>query len=175
MGARVGAGALFLALALPILVFFQGESIGFRGVKAARGGDHALAAELFAQAGRFLPFHGRFALEEGRSEMAVGRIPAALERFSAADRLMASSPYPPWEFGRAFQAMDRWEASIPFLEKALKRYPTSPRIHYDLARSHLGMGDDVSARRHLAKAAGFAVFDPEVAALAKRTLRELSQ
>ena len=163
-------GGLALAAVLPSLVFLQGESLAFRGLKAVQSGDFNGAAVLYRNAGGLLPFSGRFALEEGRARFTAGDPAGALDLFRKADRLMTASPYPPWEIGRAAQADADWETSLAPLERARSRYPTSPRILIDLARSHLNLGDVESARKALGEAERLSVFDPEAGNVARMIL-----
>jgi Flp pilus assembly protein TadD len=163
-------GGLTLAAVLPSLVFVQGESLAFRGKKAVESGDFAGAAELYRNASRLLPVSGRFALEEGRARFTTGDPAGALDLYGKADRLMTASPYAPWEIGRAAQAKADWQASLPFLERARSRYPTSPRILIDLARSHLNLGDVASARKVLGEAIRVSDFDPEAGRVARMIL-----
>lgn len=163
-------GALALAAVLPSLVFLQGESLAFRGLKAIQSGEFSGAAVLYKEAGDLLPFNGRFALEEGRARFTTGDPASALDLFRKADRLMGASPYPPWEIGRAAQADADWEASLAPLERARSRYPTSPRILIDIARSYLNLGDVKSARKALEDAERFSVFDREAGNVARMIL-----
>jgi len=168
-------GILALIAVLPALVFLQGESVSFRGRKAAQTGDFKAAADLYREARRLLPFNGRFALEEGRAVFTAGDRVEAVDLFHQADHLMAASPYPPWEMGRAAQAEADWKASLAHLERAGSRYPTSPRILIDLARSHLNLGDIESAQTVLEKAARVSVFDPMARELAEFALDRIKR
>ncbi|MDT8394988.1 MAG: O-antigen ligase family protein [bacterium] len=167
---RQTMGGVALFAVLPVLLLLQGESLAFRGLKMYQAGQHAAAADLYREAGKLLPFNGRIALEEGRARFTAGERAQALELFERADRLMAMSPYPPWELGRTAQAEARWNESLPYLERASFRYPTSPRILIDLARSHLNMGDPVPAADYLEKALAASAFDPPAGELARNLL-----
>ncbi|UCG39074.1 MAG: O-antigen ligase family protein, partial [bacterium] len=59
---RQTAGGIALFAVIPALVLLQGENLAFRGLKASQSGQYRSAAELYREAGRFLPFNGRVAL-----------------------------------------------------------------------------------------------------------------
>ena len=167
---RQGAGGLLLFAVLPALILLQGESVAFRGMKSHQAGEYTVAADLYREAGKLMPFNGRIALGEGRARFTAGERSEAVRLFQRADRLMAQSPYPPWELGRAAQAEARWEESLPYLERAQSRYPNSPRILIDLARSNLNLGDNTSAAVYLEKALALSVFDSQAGDLARNLL-----
>jgi hypothetical protein len=163
-------GGMVLFAVLPTLVVLQGESIAFRALKNNQSGHYVEAAELYREAGKLMPYNGRITLEEGRARFTAGEKVEALRLFEKADRLMAHSPYPQWDLGRAAQADALWSQSLPHLEKAHDRYPTSPRILIDMARSHLNMGDQASSAAYLEEAITVATFDPQAMELARKLL-----
>jgi len=63
-----------------------------------------------------------------------------------------------------------WSGSIPHLERALSRYPTSPRILLDLAQAHYQLGDYQRTIRLLEEVRRYALFDPEAMGVANRAL-----
>jgi len=156
------AAAALLALAIPSLIFSQGEFKAYKGQRAMEGERYKEAASLYREAGRLIPFSGQFILEEGRARRALGQKETAAVLFTRASEKLGFSPYPHWELGRLALGEENWEGSIPHLEKALERYPTSPRINLDLAQAYHGMGDDAAAVRFLEEARKCSVFDPEV-------------
>jgi O-antigen ligase len=166
---RQTMGGIVLFAVLPTLVLLQGESVAFRALKNYQSGNYPEAAELYRESGKLMPFNGRVTLEEGRARFTAGEKVEALRLFEKADRLMAHSPYPQWDLGRAAQAEARWGESLPYLETAHDRFPTSPRILIDLARSHLNMGDQTAAA-YLEEAITVAAFDPQAMELARKLL-----
>lgn len=175
-GSRSGAGLRWtlagacLALVLPSLVLTWAELNAFRADRAVNDGRVEEAAGLYKEAGRFLPFNGRLVLEEGRTRLAAGQREEALMLFERADRLLRFSPYPSWELGRAAQLKGDWSGSIPYLRRALARYPTSPRILIDLAQAHYQLGDYREAIRILQEVKRLSLFDPEAGRVADRAL-----
>ena len=167
---RQAMGGVALFAVLPVLVLLQGESVAFRALKNYQSGHYIEAADLYREAGKLMPFNGRVILEEGRVRFTAGERVEALRLFVKADRLMAHSPYPQWELGRAAQAEARWNESLPYLETAHDRYPTSPRILIDLARSHLNMDDQAAAAAYLEEATTVAAFDSQAMELARTLL-----
>jgi len=167
---RWTAAGTALALGIPALIFSQGEFTAFKGSRAMESGRFEESVRMYREAGRLIPFNGRFTLEEGRVKKALGKTEEAKALFSKASRQLRSSPYPSWEMGRLALAEEDWEGSIPHLEKALQRYPTSPRIHLDLAQAYHGMGDDAAAVRFIEEARQCAVFDREAREVAQSVL-----
>ena len=172
---RMVLGGMALLLVLPAFVISHGESLAYRGNKAMDSREYEKAAILYSNARAVLPFSGRFAIDEGRARSAAGDEELAVELFRKADSLMRASPYPSWEMGRAFQEEGHWSDSIAPLEKALSRYPTSPRIRIDLARSYFNLGDSGQVLRLLEEARSLAMFDPQSYELADGILSRVDR
>ena len=163
-------GGIVLTLVLPTLVYMQSEVTGFRATRDLEAGRVLQSADRFQEARRLLPFHGRFALEEGRSRRVAGQLEAAVHLFERASELMSHSPYPSWEMGRVALELEEWEASIVHLDRALARYPTSPRIRLDLAQAHYQLSQYEETKELLQEVARYAIFDPEAMAAARKAL-----
>ena len=163
-------GGIVLALVLPTLVYMQSEFTGFRAVRDLEAGRVLQSADGFREARHLLPFHGRFALEEGRSRRAAGQLEAAVHLFEVASELMSHSPYPSWEMGRVALEQEEWEGAIVHLDRALTRYPTSPRIRLDLAQAHYQMSRYEETIELLQEATRYAIFDAEAMAVARKAL-----
>jgi tetratricopeptide (TPR) repeat protein len=63
-----------------------------------------------------------------------------------------------------------WDGSIPQLEKALDRYPTSPRIRLDLAQAYFEVGDYRTTIRLLEEVKRYAIFDRDAMGVAVKVL-----
>lgn len=172
---RLLPGGLLLAAVLPSLIFLQGEMTAFKADQVLREGDPRAAAELFRSARKLLPFNGRFALDEGKAHEAAGNSMAALYLFETADSLMRASPYPPWEIGRIALQRGDLKESVLQMERALKRYPTSPRIRIDLAQAYLRLGGYVKAVELLQESQRYSRFDREAGRIAEEALTHLRQ
>lgn len=163
-------GAVALALVLPALVYTQAEFTAFRAARDMEAGLPIQSAERFGEANRLLPFNGRFILEEGRSLKAAGQFGQAAALFERASGLIPYSPYPPWEMARIALVQKDWEGALAYLEMALTRYPTSPRIRLDLAQANYEMGHYEVAVALLQEVEKHAIFDREARAAARKAL-----
>ncbi len=163
-------GAVALALVLPALVYTQAEFTAFRAARDMEAGLAIQSADRFGEAVRLLPFNGRFILEEGRSLKAAGQFEEAAALFEGASELIPYSPYPSWEMGRIALVQKDWEGAVVYLEMALTRYPTSPRIRLDLAHAHYEMGQYEETLSLLQEVEKYSIFDREARTVARKAL-----
>jgi hypothetical protein len=168
-------GTLALALVIPSLVFFQGEITALRADRLFREGDLKEAAGLYNSAGKYLPYNGRFSLGEGRAVLDDGQTARALELFKRADGLMNASPYPPWELGRIALRTGNNVEAVRQMERALERFPTSPRIRIDLAQAYLRLGDEAKAAGLFREVRQHSTFDPEARRIADQFLAKIGR
>jgi len=169
-GLKVLGGAA-LALVLPILIYTQAEFTGFRATRDVEEGRLLQSADRFAEARHLVPFNGHFVLEEGRARRAAGQDTEAMVLFKKASDLMPYSPYPFWEMGRLALKQERWADALEYLESALARYPTSPRILLDQAQAYYNLGKYQETIDLLLKVEKYAIFDPEAMAVARKALQ----
>jgi tetratricopeptide (TPR) repeat protein len=102
----------------------------------------------------------------------MGEPDKAMGLFNKSSGMRRYSPYPSWELGRAAQKEEDWNGSIPHLENALERYPTSPRIRLDLAQAYYQLGDYRTTIQILEEVKRYALFDPEAMRIADRALHK---
>jgi O-antigen ligase len=166
---RMAAG-FFFSLCLPLFIVFQAEFFAFQGRQAALRQDFINAGGYFGRARSLLPFAGRLTLEEGRSLGQAGRFDRARSLLNRAQEQLPASPYPPWELARLDLAEGKPGAALRHLDRALERFPTSPRVRLDRVEALLRMGRTDEAVDELRKVVILARFDPPLRKVAEDAL-----
>ncbi len=172
---RIAAGTALLALCVPVLLYFQAEFSFYRGDQAFISGNYEESSRLFNESAKLLPLSGKYSLMEGRSLVGLGRFSDAREKFIRAAKLTPYSPYPPWELGRLEVGSGNSEKALSFLDSAMEKYPTSPRIRLERAQALMKLGRGEEAVLELVEAKAYTSFDPEAARIVRQALDDIGQ
>jgi O-antigen ligase len=172
---RIAAGTALLALCVPVLLYFQAEFYFYQGNQAFMSGNYEESSRLFNESAKLLPVSGKYRLREGRSLMNLEKLPDAREKFMRAAKLTPYSPYPPWELGRLDAKLGNHEEALSFLDSAIEKYPTSPRIRLERAHVLMKLGRGEETVMELVEAEAYASFDPEAARIIRQALDEIGQ
>jgi len=172
---KIAVGAVLLALCVPVLLYFQAEFYFYQGNQAFMSGNYEESSRLFNESAKLLPVSGKYRLREGRSLMNLEKLPDAREKFMRAAKLTPYSPYPPWELGRLEARSGNNEKALSFLDSAIEKYPTSPRIRLERAQALMKLGRGEETVQELVGAEAYASFDPEAARIIRQALDEIGQ
>jgi len=172
---KIAIGTALLALCVPVLLYFQAEFSFFQGNQAYMSGDYEESSRLFNESSKLLPLSGKYHIREGRSLMNLEKLSDAREKFMRAAKLTPYSPYPPWELGRLEAKLGNHEKALSFLDSAIEKYPTSPRIRLERAHVLMKLGRGEETVMELVGAEAYASFDPETARIIRQALDEIGQ
>jgi O-antigen ligase/Flp pilus assembly protein TadD len=172
---KIAVGAVLLALCVPVLLYFQAEFYFYQGNQAYMSGDYEESSRLFNESSKLLPLSGKYHIREGRSLMNLEKLSDAREKFMRAAKLTPYSPYPPWELGRLDAKLGNHEKALSFLDSAIEKYPTSPRIRLERAQALMKLGRGEETVMELVEAEAYASFDPEAARIIRQALDEIGQ
>ncbi len=170
---RMALGTALLALCVPVLLHFQAEFSFYQGNQAFISGDYEESSMSFNESSSLLPLSGKYALMEGRSLVGLGKFSDAREKFLKAAELTPFSPYPPWELGKLEAGSGNNEKALSFLDSAMEKYPTSPRIRLERAQALMKLGRGEEAVLELVEAEAYTSFDPEAARIVRQALDDI--